>query len=214
MKRKSIFVTEVFTSIQGESTWAGYPCFFIRLSGCNLRCRYCDSKHSYPQGRKTPISALIMKFAASSAAIAEITGGEPLAQAGFQELALGLRDRGGGRPVLVETNGSQNISAVPDGVIVVMDMKCPDSGESAKMDLGNLNRLRPYDEVKFVISSRRDFVWARRMVVKHDLPGRCHAVLFSPAHERVSAATLASWVLDSGMPVRVQVQLHKVVGLP
>lgn len=213
MKSKSVFVTETFTSIQGESTWAGSPCFFIRLSGCNLRCHYCDSTHSYPQGRKRSIDSLARQFAASTAAIAEITGGEPLAQAGFKPLALALRDAGRGRPVLVETNGSKDISVVPDGVIAVMDIKCPDSGEAAAMDFGNLSRLRPYDEVKFVIGSRHDFVWARRQVLKHKLATRCHAVLFSPVQDRLPAARLAEWVVEAGLPVRVQVQLHKVLGM-
>lgn len=213
MKSKSVFVTETFTSIQGESTWAGTPCFFIRLSGCNLRCRYCDSTHSYPCGRKTLVASLARQFAASSAAIAEITGGEPLLQPGFRALALAIWTAGGGRPVLVETNGSKNISAIPEGVIAVMDLKCPDSGESEAMDLENLARLRAHDEVKFVISSRRDFVWARRLVVKNDLARRCHAVLFSPVQERVAANVLAAWVIEAGLPVRVQVQLHKVLGV-
>ncbi|MEI6166875.1 MAG: radical SAM protein [bacterium] len=214
MKSNSVFVTETFTSIQGESTWSGLPCFFVRLSGCNLRCRYCDSIHSYPQGKKTSMGALARQFAASSAAIAEITGGEPLAQPGFRALALALHGAGKGRPVLVETNGSMDVSAIPEGVIAVMDIKSPDSGEAASMDMGNLNRLRAYDEVKLVISSRRDFVWARRLVEKHDLARRCHAVLFSPVQERVSASMLAAWVLEAGLPVRLQVQLHKVLGVP
>jgi 7-carboxy-7-deazaguanine synthase len=213
MMSNSVFVTETFTSIQGESTWTGLPCFFVRLSGCNLRCRYCDSTHSYPQGKKTSIAALARQFAASSASMAEITGGEPLAQPGFRTLALALHEAGKGRPVLVETNGSINISVIPEGVIAVMDIKSPDSGETASMDMGNLVRLRTYDEVKLVISSRRDFVWARRLVEKHDLARRCHAVLFSPVQERLPASMLAAWVLEAGLPVRVQVQLHKVLGV-
>ena len=119
MKSNSVFVTETFTSIQGESTWSGLPCFFVRLSGCNLRCRYCDSTHSYPQGKKSSIASLARQFAASSASIAEITGGEPLAQPGFRALALALHEAGKGRPVLVETNGSMDISVIPVGVIAV-----------------------------------------------------------------------------------------------
>ncbi len=214
MKRKSVLVTETFTSIQGESTWAGLPCFFVRLSGCNLRCRYCDSTHSYSRGVRTDISVLARQFAESRAAVAEITGGEPLSQAGFRGLALALQAAGAGRPVLVETNGSKDISAIPDGVIAVMDLKCPDSGESAAMDMGNLARVRVYDEIKFVISSRRDFSWARRLVVKHKLVQRCHAVLFSPVQAGLPAAVLAGWVVEAGLPVRVQVQLHKVLGVP
>jgi 7-carboxy-7-deazaguanine synthase len=211
MKTESVWVTETFTSIQGESTWAGLSCFFVRLSGCNLRCSYCDSTHAYPRGRKTSIASLVRRFAASPAAIAEITGGEPLSQSGFAELATRMRDGGGGRPVLVETNGSRCISLVPEGVIAIMDVKCPGSGETAAMDLGNLKRLRPHDEVKFVVADRPDFEWACRVVRKHRVVARCHAVLFSPVEGRLSPATLAEWVLASGLPVRIQLQLHKTL---
>jgi 7-carboxy-7-deazaguanine synthase len=213
MKAEAVRVTETFTSIQGESTWAGLPCFFVRLSGCNLRCSYCDTTHAYPRGRRTPIASLVRAFARGNAAIAEITGGEPLAQPGFRELAVRMRDGGGGRPVLVETNGSLNISVIPDGVIAVMDVKCPGSGEAAAMDFGNLKRLRAHDEVKFVVADRKDFDWACRVVRKYKVPGRCHAVLFSPVEGNLQASVLAEWVVESGLPVRVQVQLHKVLKL-
>jgi 7-carboxy-7-deazaguanine synthase len=211
MKTKPVWVNETFTSIQGESTWAGLSCFFVRLSGCNLRCSYCDTTHAYPRGRKTSIQSLARRFSASSAAIAEITGGEPLSQSGFRELAIRMRDGGGGRPVLVETNGSRNISLIPDGVIAIMDVKCPGSGEAAAMDLENLKRLRPQDEVKFVVADRKDFEWACRVVRKYKVVAQCHAVLFSPVEGRLTPAALAKWVLDSGLPVRVQLQLHKVI---
>lgn len=208
---RSVRVTEVFTSIQGESTWAGLPCFFVRLSGCNLRCSYCDTKHAYPQGRLTTIASLAARFARGTAALAEITGGEPLAQPGFRDLARSLLATGKGRPVLVETNGSLDLSLIPDRAIAIMDVKCPGSGESAAMDMENLKRLRSHDEVKFVIADRKDFIWARGVVRKWRLTERCHAVLFSPVAESLPSGTLASWVLDSGLPVRVQVQLHKVM---
>lgn len=214
MKTKSVFVSEVFSSIQGESTWAGFPCFFIRLSGCNLRCTYCDTKRAYAAGRKTLIASLVRKFIQSDAAIVEITGGEPLAQPGFRELAQGLLKYGGGRPVIVETNGSLDISVIPEEVVAVMDIKCPGSGEAAAMDLGNISRLRPHDEVKFVITDRRDFEWAKGLVRKHKICGRCHAVLFSPVDGKLAPAKLASWVMESGLPVRMQIQLQKVLGVP
>jgi len=213
MKTDAVWVTETFTSIQGESTWAGLPCYFVRLSGCNLRCSYCDSKHAYPRGRKTLIGSLAKRFASSRAAIAEITGGEPLAQAGFRDLAEEFLRAGGGRPVLVETNGSLDISVIPGGAIAIMDVKCPGSGEAGAMDSANFKRLRSHDEVKFVIADRKDFGWACRMVKRHKLASRCHAILFSPVAEKLPAEKLASWVLDSGLPVRVQIQLHKVVGV-
>lgn len=211
MKPKTVWVTEMFTSIQGESTWMGLPCFFVRLSGCNLRCSYCDTKHAYPQGKATEITSVVRAFARSSAAIAEITGGEPLAQAGFRDLARGLLEKGGGRPVLVETNGSLDISLIPDGVIAIMDIKCPGSGESAAMDFKNLDRLRPGDEVKFVVADRHDFMWACRIIRRHSLCERGHEVLASPVEGRLPASTLASWVMKSGLPIRVQIQLHKVI---
>ena len=213
MKTRPLWVTETFTSIQGESTYAGLPCFFVRLSGCNLRCHYCDTRHAYERGRRTTVETVVRRFQRSKAALAEITGGEPLAQAGFAELARALRDRGGGRPVLVETNGSLDLSRVPEGVLAIMDVKCPGSGESASVDWRNLDRLRPGDEVKFVVGDRADFEWACRVVVKHKLAKRGHAVLFSPVSGDLAPATLASWILESGLPVRVQIQLHKIMGV-
>jgi 7-carboxy-7-deazaguanine synthase len=213
MKTETVRVSEVFTSIQGESTWAGLPCFFVRLTGCNLRCVYCDTTHAYTGGRDTSVSRLVREFSKGNAALAEITGGEPLAQRGFRKLAEGLRDGGGGRPVLVETNGSLDISVIPDGVIAVMDIKCPGSGEASAMDLANLRRLRPDDEVKFVITDQKDFKWAVKLVKRHKLSERCHAVLFSPVAGVLAPGQLASWVMDSGLKVRVQVQLHKVISV-
>ncbi len=208
----SVKVAETFVSLQGESTWAGLPCYFIRLAGCNLRCSYCDTRYAYEGGRETTVHELVAGFRASRAALAEITGGEPLLQDGFRDLASRLRDCRRG-PVLVETNGSRDLSVVPDGVIAIMDLKCPDSGETAAMDLGNLTRLRPADEVKFVMGSRGDFDWACEMVRQHALPERCHAVLFSPVFGSLEARTLGDWVLESGLPVRLQIPLHKVLGV-
>ncbi len=205
-------VTETFVSLQGESTWAGLPCFFIRLSGCNLRCRYCDTRYAYEGGSETPVSELVESFVRSGVALAEITGGEPLLQQGFADLATGLLQRGS-KTVLVETNGSRDLSVIPDGVIAIMDLKCPGSGESAAMDFGNVGRLRPCDEVKFVIGDREDFDWACGMVGRHDLAGRCRAVLFSPVLGTLAAATLGEWLLAARLPVRLQLPLHKVVGI-
>lgn len=159
------------------------------------------------------VAKLARRFAASGATLAEITGGEPLAQDGFRALALALKRSSGGRPVLVETNGSLDISVIPSGVTAIMDVKCPGSGEAAAMDFGNLDRLRPEDEVKFVLTDRRDFLWALRLVKKHRLSERCHAVLFSPVAGTLSAATLADWVLASGQNIRLQVQLHKLLNV-
>jgi 7-carboxy-7-deazaguanine synthase len=208
----TVSVCETFLSIQGESTYAGLPCFFIRLAGCNLRCRYCDTTYAYNPGLEAPIPDLVNACRDSRAAIVEITGGEPLLQPGFRELATALRDQGG-KPVLVETNGSRDISVIPTGVVAIMDVKCPASGESESMDPANLGRLRPQDEVKFVVSDRKDYEWAREFVKGHDLSRRCHAVLFSPVWGAVNARELGEWILADNLPVRVQVQLHKVMGL-
>ncbi len=208
----TVRVTETFVSLQGESTWAGLPCFFIRLSGCNLRCRYCDTRYAYEEGAETPVSDLVEAFIQSGAPLAEITGGEPLLQPGFADLAAGLLSHGR-RTVLVETNGSRDLTAIPEGVIAIMDLKCPGSGESAAMDPGNVGRLRPYDEVKFVIGDRQDFDWACERVERHNLSGRCRAVLFSPVFGVLEATTLGEWILAARLPVRLQLPLHKVMGI-
>jgi 7-carboxy-7-deazaguanine synthase len=208
----TVNICETFVSIQGETTYAGLSCFFIRLAGCNLRCRYCDTTYAYNPGLDAPIQDLVEECRRNPTAIVEITGGEPLLQAGFRELAAALRDRGG-RPVLVETNGSLDISAVPAGVIAIMDVKCPGSGVSEAMDPANIGRLRPQDEVKFVLSDRKDYEWARDFVKRHTLATRCHAVLFSPVFGKLPAKEVGQWILEDGSPVRVQVQLHKVLGM-
>ncbi len=208
----TVNVCETFESIQGESTWAGLLCFFIRLSGCNLRCKYCDTTHAYTSGRDVEIAKLTEEVAASKAAIVEITGGEPLLQPGFRELAIQLRDSTG-KPILVETNGSLDISVVPDEVITIMDVKCPGSGQSHAMNLANIKRLRSKDEVKFVLSDRADYDWAKDFVLTHDLTSICGAVLFSPVFGLLKADDLGKWIVKDGLPVRLQMQLHKIVGM-
>ena len=208
----TVQVIELFTSIQGESTHAGRPCFFIRLAGCNLRCGYCDTTHAYGGGIDMPVADIVTQWRMSNAAVVEITGGEPLLQAGFPDLACALRDSSP-RPVLVETNGSRDISAVPGQVVTVMDVKCPGSGESAAMDMGNLARLRPYDEVKFVVTDRADYIWARDIIRQHALPARCHAVFLSPAMPGMDPADLGAWMVEDGVDARLQVQLHKVINV-
>lgn len=209
---ETVAVSEIFTSIQGESTWAGFPCFFVRLAGCNLACAYCDTPQARDAGIQMPIAALIEQFKASRAAIAEITGGEPLLQDGFATLAAALRDVGS-RPVLVETNGSRPLSLVPEGVISIVDVKTPGSGECGSFDLANIGRLRPRDEVKFVLTDRADYEWARAWAAKHELGRRCAAVLFSAAAGRLAAAELARWMIEDGLQARLQVQLHRVLGM-
>jgi len=208
----TVNVCEIFTSIQGESTYTGFSCFFIRLAGCNLRCRYCDTTYARQGGRDVDVKNIVADCAASATRMAEVTGGEPLLQSGFVELAASLLEATG-RPVLVETNGSCDISAVPEGVITVMDIKCPGSGETHAMDMTNIDRLRPNDEVKFVITERADYDWAVSLVENHDLPARCKAVFFSPAFGGLKAQMLGEWILDDGVPVRLQLQIHRLLGM-
>lgn len=207
----TVNVVETFVSLQGESTFAGRPCFFVRLAGCNLRCRYCDTAYAYEGGRDVAVADLAAEFAASGVSLAEITGGEPLLQAGCRDLALALR--AAGAHVLVETNGSLDIAAIPDGVVAIMDIKCPGSGASEAVDWANIGRLRPDDQVKFVIGDRADFDWACDVVRQRELDRRCRAVLFSPVAGQLTPATLGDWVLASKLPVHLQVQLHKFIGM-
>lgn len=208
----SVDVVETFTSIQGESTWAGNTCFFIRVSGCNLNCAYCDTRYALERGRAMSIADIVRAADDSRASIVEITGGEPLLQPEFPRLAEALRDETG-RPVLVETNGSRDISVIPDDVVAIMDVKCPGSGEHESTDLRNLGRLRQIDEVKFVIGGRGDYDWAAAFVESNALASLCRAVLFSPAFGKLHAKTLAGWILKDRLPVRLQIQLHRLLNM-
>lgn len=203
-----LHVCETFISIQGESTHAGTPCFFIRLAGCNLRCSYCDTSYAYAAGTPRRVSQLVEDFRASNVSLVEVTGGEPLLQPDVIGLLKALQRCG---TVMIETNGSQDISQVPAGVIIIMDIKCPGSGESGSTDWQNIQRLRPYDEVKFVIRDRNDYDWARRVVMNLNLPEQCHAVLFSPVFNVANPAELADWIIRDRVPVRLNLQIHKMV---
>jgi 7-carboxy-7-deazaguanine synthase len=207
-----INVAETFLSIQGESTYAGSVCFFVRFAGCNLRCRYCDTTEAWTGGESVAVDDLVRMACASRAPVAEITGGEPLLQPAFRDLVRLLRERFTGT-ILVETNGSLDISAIPSGVVAIVDFKCPGSGETDANDWDNVGRLRPCDEVKFVLTCRADYDWAVAQVRKHGLEKRCCAVLFSTVPGSLDAADLAAWLCEDRLPVRLQVQLHKVLGL-
>ncbi|MCH7826239.1 MAG: radical SAM protein [Acidobacteria bacterium] len=204
----SLAINEIFVSIQGESTWAGLPCVFLRTTGCPLRCRWCDTEYAFYEGNRWHLDDLVDEACRHRVDLVEITGGEPLAQPGTPALAEALLRRG--KTVLVETSGSFDISVLPDGAHAIMDLKCPSSGELEHNDLGNLDRLRPGDEVKFVIGNREDYDWAAEMVREHDLTGRC-PVLFSPVWNEVEFERLAQWILADGLAVRMQLQLHKIL---
>jgi len=204
-------IYETFTSLQGESTYSGLPCYFIRLAGCNLRCSYCDTSGAWDGGGDTGVDTLVNDARASGCGLIEVTGGEPLIQDGIVELLKRLSAIEG-RRILVETNGSRDISVIPAGVITIMDVKCPSSGQSEWFDEGNIGRLRSFDEVKFVLSGRSDYAWAYEFIRRHDLTSRCHAVLLSAVHGELSSDKLAEWILEGGLDVRLQFQLHKLIG--
>lgn len=203
-----IEVCEMFSSIQGESTRAGRPCFFIRLSGCNLDCSYCDTPYARAPGRTVPAAEAAAAARASGLDMAGVTGGEPLLQPGTFELLDLLSFC---ETVLVETNGSLDISGLPAGAAAIMDIKCPSSGQSHSVLWENLDRLRPCDEVKFVLCGRADYEWAAATTLDRRIPGRCGAVLFSPAHGRLDPAELANWILADRLPVRLNMPLHRML---
>jgi 7-carboxy-7-deazaguanine synthase len=210
---ETVQVCEIFTSLQGESTYAGLSCFFIRLAGCNLRCTYCDTPQARAAGETMRVDALVGRARDAGTALIEITGGEPLLQAGFPALAAALVAAAPG-PVLVETNGTCDLRRIPEAAVAVMDIKTPGSGEADAFDAANVDRLRPHDEVKCVVCDRADYAWAAERVRALDLTRRCRAVHFSPARGRLDARVLADWILADGPAgVRLQLPLHTLLGI-
>ena len=224
-------ITEIFASIQGEGTRAGLPCVFVRLTGCNLRCTWCDTAYAFHGGRKMSVDEVLRCVeelagrnaeagsARAAIALVEITGGEPLLQEEVYPLAERLL--AAGYTVLVETSGERPVGRLPREVIKIVDVKCPDSGEPGTFDQQNLAALAPEDEVKFVIATRRDYEFARDFLREHGLAGRVHEVLFSPVTEDpagkwpgLSARTLSEWILQDRLPVRLGLQLHKFIWHP
>lgn len=205
-------VNEIFYSIQGESTYAGKPCVFVRLAGCDLRCTWCDTPYAFSEGRKMTIDEIVRQVDAFRSPLVEVTGGEPLLQEDVYPLMERLLDSG--RTVLLETGGQIDMSRVPGGVVKVMDVKCPASGETDRMEWGNIDRLGPRDQVKFVIKDRADYEFARDIVQQHALDRRCAAVLLSPVHGVLDPKELSAWILEDRMPVRLQLQLHKHIWGP
>jgi 7-carboxy-7-deazaguanine synthase len=219
-----MFITEIFKSIQGEGTHAGLPCIFVRLTGCNLRCTWCDTAYAFHGGRKMSVEEVFgrveaLRGDAVGGRLVELTGGEPL----LQQEVYPLADRllAAGYAVLIETSGERFIGQLPKAVIKIVDVKCPDSGEPDTFDKRNLEELTSEDEVKFVISSRRDYEFARDFIVEHRLAGRIKEVLFSPVHEDpngqwkgLEPRQLVEWMLEDGVPARLGLQLHKIVWDP
>jgi 7-carboxy-7-deazaguanine synthase len=216
-------ITEIFKSIQGEGTRAGLPCIFVRLTGCNLRCVWCDTSYAFHGGTKQSIDEVFAKVnelaGEKRIRLVEITGGEPLLQPETPALAKKLLAEG--YEVMVETSGERLIGVLPCEVIKIVDVKCPDSGEAGTFDMANLAALRPIDEIKFVISSRRDYDFAREFTAQHNLAKRVRHVLFSPvfpdpagAWQGLNPRELAEWILADGLPVRLGLQLHKFIWDP
>lgn len=230
-----MFITEIFKSIQGEGTRAGLPCIFVRLTGCNLRCRWCDTAYAFHGGKKmsvVDVAARVDELAgrgndgaagavnfAAAVALVELTGGEPLLQEEIYPLAQQLLDAG--YTVMMETSGERYIGKLPPEVIKIVDVKCPDSGEPDSFEMRNLEALSANDEIKFVLSTRRDYEFAREFTLQHDLPARVRQVLLSPVFEGpegkwpgLEARKLVEWMLEDALPVRLGLQLHKFVWDP
>jgi 7-carboxy-7-deazaguanine synthase len=226
-----MFITEIFKSIQGEGTRAGLPCIFVRLTGCNLRCTWCDTAYAFHGGTKNSVDDVLKRVddlagrpegvsgSQARVPLVELTGGEPLLQEEIYPLAEKLLEAG--YTVMIETSGERFVGRLPREVIKIVDVKCPDSGEADTFEMRNLEELSPDDEVKFVLSTRRDYEFARDFTAQHDLSRRVRQVLFSPVFEDptgkwqgLEPRTLVEWILADGLPVRLGLQLHKFVWDP
>ncbi len=201
-------VNELFVSIQGESSYAGIPCIFIRLTGCNLRCSYCDTAYAYDEGSEMSLTEIIKIVKRHECRNVCITGGEPLLQENINKLINLLKKSNFN--VYIETNGSRNIDTLPKGIVRVVDIKCPGSGMDQEIDWKNIERLRSKDEVKFIISSKSDYEWAKKITRKYNIIDRV-TVLFGLVHGRLKPKTLAGWILKDKLDVRLQLQLHKII---
>ena len=206
-------VTEIFRSIQGESTHAGRPCTFVRLTGCPMRCTWCDSEYTFTGGEHVSIDDVLQQVRNFGCRLVEVTGGEPLAQREAFELVKRLCDEG--YEVLIETGGYVSTEDLDERARVILDVKCPASGEAERNHWPNLTRLRPgLDEVKFVVVDRADWDFVRRIVEDYDLESRARSILISPAWGQIDLAELANWIVESGMNARMQLQMHKYIWGP
>jgi len=202
-------VTEKFVSLEGETSLVGLPCFFIRLTGCNLRCRYCDTQYAYDEGTLCSTEDLLESVKNSGLLRIVITGGEPLIQRETVPFINELIRHN--YVVILETNGSQPIVDISEPVIRIIDIKVPSSGEMSAMNWDNLKFLRKTDQIKFVLSNKHDFNWLHRVIVEYDLASRVGEILLSPVQGKLSRRNLAGWILESGLDVRFQLQLHKII---
>jgi 7-carboxy-7-deazaguanine synthase len=203
-------INEIFYSIQGESSYAGRPCVLVRLTGCNLRCSYCDTRYAYEEGEDLEIGEIINRVTSYRCRLVEITGGEPLIQNGTPLLIQMLLDLG--FEVLLETNGSMDISVIDNRCVKILDIKCPSSGEAKRNYLENLKRLQPNDEIKFAIGSKEDYDYAKNILsFMNRANGNIKPPLLSPVYGRMNPELLAQWILADHLDVRMQIQLHKVI---
>jgi 7-carboxy-7-deazaguanine synthase len=205
-------INEIFHSIQGESTHAGRPCVFVRLTACDLRCTWCDTPYAFHEGRKISVEEVVSQVRSYDCRLVEITGGEPLLQRDVYPLMRMLLEHG--HEVMLETGGHLAVSEVPEPVVRIIDVKCPGSGQAEKNHWPNMEALRPADEVKFVLQDRSDYEYARDVVARYDLASRVAAVLFSPVHGVLEPSDLAAWILGDRLPVRLQLQAHKYIWGP
>jgi 7-carboxy-7-deazaguanine synthase len=203
-----LVVNEIFRSIQGESTHAGRPCVFVRLTACDLRCSWCDTEYAFHEGTRRPVADIVAEVRAFGCDLVEVTGGEPLLQPNVHELLAALLDDG--FTVLLETGGHRDISGVDPRVLRIVDVKTPSSGESHRVLEANFAHLKAGDELKFVIRDRTDFDFATAMIGRHDLASRC-PLLLSPVHGVLAPEELAEWILEAKAPVRLQLQIHKLL---
>ncbi len=205
-------INEIFYSIQGESTYVGVPCLFIRLMGCDLRCTYCDTEYAFFEGASKTVGDILSIAKQHGVPLIEVTGGEPLLQRNVHPLMTLLCDEG--YEVLIETSGAHDISKIDSRVKVIMDLKCPSSGESSRNRIENISHLQKKDQLKFVMGTREDYEWLKGMIETHQLAQRVGAILVSPVFGKIDLQMMAKWILEDHLPVRFQVQLHKIIWEP
>jgi 7-carboxy-7-deazaguanine synthase len=205
-------INEIYQSIQGESSWAGWRCVFVRLTACDLRCNYCDTEYAFYEGRKRTLDDIMAEVLSFDCTLVEVTGGEPLLQRNVLPLMTMLCNAE--KTVLIETSGAHDISPIDPRTHRIMDLKTPGSGECARNLWSNIAHLTRRDEVKFVIGSREDYEWSRERLREHHLDERCGCVLFSPIFGRIEPRAIVDWILEDRLPVRFQLQMHKFIWDP
>ena len=211
-REATLTINEIYESIQGESSWAGWRCVFVRLTFCDLRCTYCDTEYAFYKGEKRTLASIVDEVLGFDCPLVEITGGEPLLQKNVLPLMVALCDAG--KTVLIETSGAHDISAIDPRVHRIMDLKAPSSGECARNLWSNIGHLTKRDEVKCVIGSREDYEWASEQVRKHALAARCQGVLFSPVFGKIEPVQIVEWIIADKLDVRFQLQMHKFIWEP